>query len=108
MKQLNNLGIKLEIDDFGTGYSSLGYLKNLPISTLKIDRSFVQDMLTDNAAITKTIITLAHNLHLDVIAEGVETKEQADFLLSLHCERMQGYFFSKPVQSTDIMIKYFQ
>ncbi|MEK4566862.1 EAL domain-containing protein [Alkalihalobacillus sp. FSL R5-0424] len=108
MKQLNELGIKLEIDDFGTGYSSLGYLKNLPISTLKIDRSFVQDMLKDNAAITKTIITLAHNLNLDVIAEGVETKEQADFLLSLHCERMQGYFFSKPVQSSDIMIKYFQ
>ncbi|MEY8752819.1 sensor domain-containing phosphodiesterase [Alkalicoccobacillus gibsonii] len=108
MKQLNELNIKLEIDDFGTGYSSLGYLKNLPISTLKVDRSFVQDMLTDNAAITKTIITLAHNLNLDVIAEGVETKEQADFLLSLQCERMQGYFFSKPVQSTDIMIKYFQ
>ena len=108
MKQLNGLGIDLAIDDFGTGYSSLGYLKNLPISTLKIDKSFVQDMLRDNAAITKTIITLAHNLNLEVIAEGVETKDQADFLTSIDCQLMQGYFFSKPVQSTDIMIKYFQ
>ncbi|TSB47438.1 sensor domain-containing phosphodiesterase [Alkalicoccobacillus porphyridii] len=108
MKQLNDLGIKLAIDDFGTGYSSLSYLKKLPISTLKIDKSYVQDMLRDNAAITKTIITLAHNLGLEVIAEGVETKELADYLSELNCQMMQGYFFSKPVQSSDIMIKYFQ
>ncbi len=108
MTQLNGLGVNLAIDDFGTGYSSLGYLKNLPISTLKIDKSFVQEMLTDDAAaITNTIITLAHNLKLEVIAEGVETKEQADYLLAQNCHLMQGYFFSKPMKAGEIMKKYF-
>ncbi|KMY48661.1 bifunctional diguanylate cyclase/phosphodiesterase [Peribacillus loiseleuriae] len=109
MTQLNGLGINLAIDDFGTGYSSLGYLKNLPISTLKIDKSFVQEMLSDDAAaITKTIITLAQNLNLEVIAEGVETKEQAEFLSAQNCHFMQGYFFSKPMKAEDIMKEYFQ
>lgn len=108
MTQLNGLGVNLAIDDFGTGYSSLGYLKNLPISTLKIDKSFVQEMLTDDAAaITNTIITLAQNLKLEVIAEGVETKEQADYLLAQNCHLMQGYFFSKPMKAGEIMKKYF-
>ena len=107
MKQLNGLGIKLEIDDFGTGYSSLGYLKNLPISTLKIDKSFVQEMTEDEAAITNTIITLAQNLNLEVIAEGVETKEQAEFLSAQDCYLMQGYFFSKPITADNIVKKYF-
>ncbi|MGG0656855.1 bifunctional diguanylate cyclase/phosphodiesterase [Rummeliibacillus pycnus] len=107
MKQLNGLGINLAIDDFGTGYSSLGYLKNLPISTLKIDRSFVQEMTEDEAAITKTIITLAHNLKLDVIAEGVETMEQVEFLAAQDCYLMQGYFFSKPLAANDFVKKYF-
>lgn len=108
MTQLNGLGINLAIDDFGTGYSSLGYLKNLPISTLKIDKSFVQDMLSDDAAaITKTIITLAQNLNLEVIAEGVETKEQAEFLSAQNCHFMQGYFFSKPMKAEDLMKEYF-
>ncbi len=108
MIQLKGLGVNLAIDDFGTGYSSLGYLKNLPISTLKIDKSFVQEMLMDDAAaITNTIITLAQNLKLEVIAEGVETQEQADFLLAQNCHLMQGYFFSKPMNAEDIMKKYF-
>lgn len=107
MKKLNGLGINLAIDDFGTGYSSLGYLKNLPISTLKIDKSFVQEMTEDEAAITNTIITLAQNLNLEVIAEGVETKEQAEFLSAQDCYLMQGYFFSRPMSADDIVKKYF-
>ncbi|KXH80660.1 EAL domain-containing protein [Sporosarcina sp. HYO08] len=101
MEQLQKLGVNISIDDFGTGYSSLGYLKNFPIHTLKIDRSFVQDVTNDddNAAITNTIITLAQNLKLSVIAEGVETKEQAEFLASRNCNLMQGYYFGRPVDA---------
>ena len=108
MKQLKGLGIKIAIDDFGTGYSSLGYLKNFPIDTLKIDKSFVQDVTNDddNAAITNTIITLAQNLNLNVIAEGVETKEQAEFLSARNCYLMQGYYFSRPMKAEDIAKKY--
>ncbi|MGM8365929.1 EAL domain-containing protein [Virgibacillus sp. W0181] len=106
MKQLNGLGIKLAIDDFGTGYSSLGYLIHLPISTLKIDKTFVQEMTEDEAAITNTIITLAHNLNLEVIAEGVETREQAEFLSSRDCYLMQGYFFNKPLKPDQILKEY--
>lgn len=109
MMELKGLGVNIAIDDFGTGYSSLGYLKNLPISTLKIDKSFVQEMLDVNtSAITNTIITLAQNLKLGVIAEGVETKEQADSLIAQNCFLMQGYYFSKPMQAEDIEIKYFK
>lgn len=109
MKQLKDIGIKIAIDDFGTGYSSLGYLKNLPIDTLKIDKSFLQDIVTDedNAAITDTIITLAHNLNLSVIAEGVETEQQVEFLSARNCCLMQGYYFSKPMTAQGIADKYF-
>lgn len=109
MKELKKLGVKIAIDDFGTGYSSLGYLKNFPIDALKIDRSFVQDIEhdSDNAAITDTIITLAQNLKLNVIAEGVESQEQLDFLISKDCYIMQGFFFSKPVKASDFAEKYF-
>lgn len=106
MKQLKSLGVKIAIDDFGTGYSSLGYLKNLPISKLKIDKSFVDLMVNDDAAITNTIITLGQNLNLEVIAEGVETKEQADYLLKQNCLLMQGFYFSKPIESAEIFSKY--
>lgn len=110
MKQLKNLGIHIAIDDFGTGYSSLGYLRNMPIDTLKIDKSFLQDITTDddNAAIANIIITLARNLNLSVIAEGVETKQHAEFLSSRNCYLMQGYYFSRPMKAEEIAEKYFQ
>ncbi|MBY0123338.1 EAL domain-containing protein [Bacillus sp. S/N-304-OC-R1] len=108
MGQLKDLGVHIAIDDFGTGYSSLGYLRNFPISTLKVDKTFVQDIINDedNAAITDTIITLAQNLKLDVIAEGVETKEQVEFLSSKNCYLMQGYYFSKPLKAEDFAEQY--
>ncbi len=96
---LKNMGVKISIDDFGTGYASLRYLQNLPIDMIKIDRSFV-DHINDNSndlAIVKTIITMAENLNLQVIAEGVETQDQLDILKDLGCELYQGYLFSKPV-----------
>ncbi|MGM7720035.1 EAL domain-containing protein [Metabacillus sp. Hm71] len=109
MSRLKELGIKISIDDFGTGYSSLGYLKNFPINTLKIDRSFINEVCHDpkNAAITNTIITLAHNLNLHVIAEGVETIEQIEFLSSNNCYRIQGYYYSRPIRPDDLVANYF-
>jgi len=96
---LKNLGVKLSIDDFGTGYSSLSYLKQLAVDKLKIDQSFVRDMLTssDGAAIVKTIIQLGHNLQLTVIAEGVETQEQLTSLTEYGCDEVQGYLLSHPL-----------
>jgi len=97
--KIDHMGIRIAIDDFGTGYSSLAYLKRLPVSKLKIDRSFIKDLPEDedDRAITKTIITMAENLGFDVIAEGVETPEQRDFLLENNCTDIQGYFYSKPM-----------
>jgi len=97
-KQLRSIGVQLSIDDFGTGYSSLSYLHRFPLNYLKIDRSFVMRMATDNDnAIVKTISTLAHNLGMQVIAEGIETEEQHQQLRELGCEYGQGFLFSRPV-----------
>ncbi|WP_434581431.1 EAL domain-containing protein [Sulfurimonas sp. NW15] len=99
LNKIQNLGISVSIDDFGTGYSSLSYLKKLPVNKIKIDRSFITDVPKnkDDVAIVKTIISLAKNLGLQIIAEGVETKEQLDFLVQEGCYDIQGYFFSKPL-----------
>jgi diguanylate cyclase (GGDEF)-like protein/PAS domain S-box-containing protein len=99
MNELKALGFRLSLDDFGTGYSSLAYLKQLPLDQLKIDQSFVRDITTDpnDAVMVKTIINMGRNFHLDVIAEGVETEAQLDFLKRNGCMAYQGYLFSKPV-----------
>ncbi|HEX8978819.1 MAG TPA: EAL domain-containing protein [Parasulfuritortus sp.] len=99
LQSLKRLGVLLSVDDFGTGYSSLAYLKRFPIDALKIDQSFIRGVIgdPDDAAITKTIIAMAHEMRLGVIAEGVETAEQLSFLNDHHCDEIQGYYFSRPV-----------
>ena len=99
LTQLRNLGVQLTIDDFGTGYSSLSYLQRFPIDTLKIDRSFVMQMMEneENLAIVRTIVALAQNLGMDVVAEGVETEDQLSLLRKLECENGQGFLFSTPL-----------
>ncbi len=101
---LRETGITIAIDDFGTGYSSLSYIAHLPIDTLKIDRSFIIDMATSaqNMAIVKTIISLAHSLTLKVVAEGVETEQQATLLRQLGCDQVQGFVFSRPLPADAI------
>jgi EAL domain-containing protein (putative c-di-GMP-specific phosphodiesterase class I) len=99
LAKIRELGMKVAIDDFGTGYSSLSYLKNLPIDRVKLDRCFVQGAATDtdDGALVRAIVTLAHDLRLRVTAEGVETNEQLNFLRSLNCDEGQGYLFGRPL-----------
>jgi diguanylate cyclase (GGDEF)-like protein/PAS domain S-box-containing protein len=101
LQQIKSIGIHLAIDDFGTGYSSLSYLHRFPLDTLKIDRSFIRDMQEDGEGmeIARTILPMASNLRLDVVAEGVETLEQVALLKQLHCKYAQGYYFSKPLSA---------
>ena len=107
LKELNALGISIAIDDFGTGYSSLAYLSRFWIDKLKIDIAFIRNVTTnsDNAAITVAIIGMAHNLKLSVVAEGVETLEQLEFLRAHHCDEIQGYLLSKPLPPTEVMMR---
>jgi predicted signal transduction protein with EAL and GGDEF domain len=99
LQALKDMGVQLALDDFGTGYSSLSYLKRFPIDTLKIDRSFVCDMTTDadDASIVSAVISMGKSLHLRVVAEGVETREQLSLLRAQSCPEGQGYDFSRPV-----------
>ncbi len=100
MQEINRLGVALAIDDFGTGYSSLRYLKELPIRTLKIDRTFITSIAEDarDQAIVQAIVTIGSSLGFDVVAEGVEQEEQRRILLDLGCTQGQGYLFAKPME----------
>ena len=104
LQKLNQLGVKVSMDDFGKGYSSLSYLKELPLNVLKIDRSFINNITNNQseAAITTAIITMCHSLNLKVIAEGVETKEQLDFLKAKNCDQIQGFYISRPLAISDL------
>ena len=99
LNKIRNQGIRFFLDDFGTGYSSLSYLKKLPVDRVKIDRSFVKDVLLDkqNAALVEAIISMSHKLGLETIAEGIESIDQADYLIKQGCRYGQGYYFGKPV-----------
>lgn len=104
LRKLKSLGVHLSVDDFGTGYSSLNYLRRFPIDVLKIDRSFVADISseTDGSSVVSAIIALAHSMGLKVVAEGVETKEQIDFLCLKSCDRLQGYYYMKPLRDSEM------
>ena len=103
MEQLSKMGVLVSVDDFGTGYSSMSYLRRFPIDKLKIDRGFISEIMTrpDDASIVRAIVSLAHSLRLKVVAEGVETPDQLDFLKTLGCDQYQGFHFSTPVSAAD-------
>jgi len=105
LQLLKQTGIKLSIDDFGTGFSSLSYLRHFPVDTLKVDKSFVDDILTfrQNAKLVESIVSLAHNFDLNVVAEGVEEKNQMEFLEQLGCDYIQGYYYSKPLSNQNFL-----
>jgi EAL domain-containing protein (putative c-di-GMP-specific phosphodiesterase class I) len=104
LRELNQLEVKLAIDDFGIGFSSLSYLKNFPVSKLKIDRSFISGLGVDSkdASIVIAIISMAKSLNLKVIAEGVETEEQMSFLRQHQCDEIQGYYLSRPIAADEV------
>src|SRR6185312_4598937 len=104
LRALSDLGVRISVDDFGTGYSSLSYLQRFPLNKVKIDRSFVREIVRSHgdAEIVRAIVSLAHSLRLTVIAEGVESAEQLDFLDSIGCDQYQGYFCSPPVSAAEL------
>jgi len=104
LKAIRELGVHFTIDDFGTGYSSLAYLKKLPVSSIKIDKSFTLNMESDadSAVIVRAIIDLGHNLGLKVVAEGVETLAAKEMLAAFNCDEAQGYYFSRPIAAPDM------
>ncbi|MDF2911393.1 MAG: hypothetical protein K0Q56_2274, partial [Sporolactobacillus laevolacticus] len=108
LKEIRALGVGVSLDDFGTGYSSLSYLKSLPINQLKIDRSFVMDIAENNRdqAIVTAIVSMAEHLWIDVIVEGIETKEQLKAIESCRCQVIQGYYYSQPLAERDFTVKY--
>ena len=107
LKELKSMNINISIDDFGTGYSSLSYLKTFPIDTLKIDQSFISSIdksNKENSAIANIVIDLGHRLGMNVIAEGVETEEQIEFLREYACDKIQGYVISEPVNEIEFRL----
>ena len=104
LNELHEIGVGLALDDFGTGFSSMNYLKQFPLDRLKIDQSFVRDILTseEDGSITKAIIQLGHSLGLKVIAEGVESERQLEFLRESGCDEAQGYYFSRPIPAEEL------
>jgi EAL domain-containing protein (putative c-di-GMP-specific phosphodiesterase class I) len=105
LMELHSIGVSIAVDDFGTGYSSLAYLKQLPISEIKIDRSFVMEMLDDenDRIIVKAIVDLAHNLGMSVVAEGVSSNEALALLATLGCNEAQGYFIKRPIPADELL-----
>lgn len=102
MRSLSARGIHLAMDDFGTGYSSLAYLKQFPLNTLKVDKAFIDDMGNERGKnMVDSIVTIAHNLDLHVVAEGVEDEVQLSILEELNCQTVQGYYYSKPLSSSE-------
>lgn len=108
LRELKDLGVKIYIDDFGTGYSSFNYLKTFNLDGVKIDRSFIQNISSEseNASITTAMIKMAQHLKLEVIAEGVETKEELDYLIEQNCHYIQGFYFGKPCSMEEFKTKY--
>lgn len=108
LRKIKDLGVVISVDDFGTGYSSLSYLKNFPIDVLKIDQSFIRDLFKNekDAAITSSIIHLGQSLGMEVVAEGVETKQQVEFLTKANCHKAQGYYYAKPVPPREVQLHY--
>jgi Amt family ammonium transporter len=104
LRRLNSLGVRIAIDDFGTGYSSLSLLQKFPIQCVKIDRAFVQDITTEEGTrnLVRTIIAMANALGADIVAEGIENKDQLSVLASMRCNKAQGYFISRPISVADV------
>jgi EAL domain-containing protein (putative c-di-GMP-specific phosphodiesterase class I) len=102
LQRLRRAGVQIALDDFGTGYSSLSYLTELPADLIKLDRSFLRGELAQSQAVVESIVSLAHRLNLQVVAEGVETREQKEGLARLNCDQFQGYYFSRPISESEV------